>query len=90
MDESLRRRWAGEDLDLSAPRLPSDLVMEAARVDERIVPAIGPYVAMQALPSVLDPVEPFARTVFETGWRPPLSDGPSRQELVGIVESAVA
>src|SRR6478752_6096361 len=76
MDESLRRRWAGEDLDLSTPRLPSDLVMEAARVDERIVPAIGPYVAMQALPAVLDPVEPFARAVFETGWRPPLSDGP--------------
>ena len=69
MDESLRRRWAGEDLDLSGPRLPSDLVMEAARVDERIEPAIGPYVAMQALPAVLDPVEPLARAVYETGWR---------------------
>ena len=72
MDESLRRRWAGEDLDLSGPRLPSDLVMEASRVDERIGPAIGPYVAMQALPAVLDPVEPLARAVLETGWRAPL------------------
>ena len=90
MDESLRRRWAGEDVDLSQPRLPSDLVMEAARVDERIAPVIGPYVAMQALPSVLDPVEPLARAVYATGWRPRLSDGPSRRELVEIVERAVA
>ena len=89
MDESLRQRWAGEDVDLSGPRLPSDLVMEAARVDERIAPVIGPYVAMRALPSVLDPVEPLARAVYETGWRPPLSDGPSR-ELVEIVDRAAA
>jgi 2-polyprenyl-6-methoxyphenol hydroxylase-like FAD-dependent oxidoreductase len=88
MDESLRRRWAGEDVDLSGPRLPSDLVMEAARVDERIAPAIGPYVAMQALPAVLDPVEPLARAVYQTGWRPRLSDGPSRAELVAIVAAA--
>src|SRR6478609_8330271 len=90
MDESLRRRWAGEDVDLSGARLPSDLVLEAARVDERIEPAIGPYVAMQALPAVLDPVEPLARAVYETGWRAPLSPGPNRRELVEIVESAVA
>jgi 2-polyprenyl-6-methoxyphenol hydroxylase-like FAD-dependent oxidoreductase len=90
MDESLRQRWAGEDVDLSGPRLPSDLVMEAARVDERIAPVIGPYVAMRALPSVLDPVEPLARAVYETGWRPPLSEGPSRRELVEIVDRAAA
>ncbi|MEP6648311.1 MAG: hypothetical protein ABJA74_00145 [Lapillicoccus sp.] len=42
MGESLRRRWVGGDVDLSGPRLPSDLVMEASRVDERIAPAIGP------------------------------------------------
>jgi 2-polyprenyl-6-methoxyphenol hydroxylase-like FAD-dependent oxidoreductase len=90
MDESLRRRWAGEDVDLSQPRLPSDLVMEAARVDERIAPVIGASVAMQALPSVLETVEPLARAVYATGWRPRLSDGPSRRELVEIVERAVA
>jgi 2-polyprenyl-6-methoxyphenol hydroxylase-like FAD-dependent oxidoreductase len=90
MDESLRQRWAGEDVDLTGPRLPSDLVMEAARVDERIAPVIGPYIAMQALPSVLDPVEPLARAVYATGWRPRLSDGPGRDELVEIVDRAVA
>lgn len=90
MDESLRRRWAGEDLDLSGPRLPSDLVMEAARVDGRIAPAIWPYLSMQALPAVLDPVEPLARAVYETGWRPALSPGPSRAELVAIVAAASA
>jgi 2-polyprenyl-6-methoxyphenol hydroxylase-like FAD-dependent oxidoreductase len=88
MDESLRRRWAGGDIDLSGPRLPSDLVLEAARVDQRIAPAIGPYVAMEALPDVLEPVEPFARAVYDTGWRPRLADGPSRRELVEIVERA--
>jgi 2-polyprenyl-6-methoxyphenol hydroxylase-like FAD-dependent oxidoreductase len=90
MDESLRRRWAGRDIGLTEPRLPSDLILEAARMDERITPAIGPYLAMDALPASLDPVEPFARAVYETGWRPRLADGPSRAELVEIVERAAA
>ena len=90
MDESLRRRWAGAEIDLSGPRLPSDLVMAAAKVDERIGPAIGPYLSMEALPAVLDPVEPFARAVYATGWRPRLADGPSRRELVEIVERTAA
>ena len=90
MDESLRRRWAGDDVDLSGPRLPSDLVMEAAKVDDRIAPAIGPYVAMEALPAILDPVEPYARVVYETGWRPRLADGPTRRELVEIVDRVAA
>jgi 2-polyprenyl-6-methoxyphenol hydroxylase-like FAD-dependent oxidoreductase len=90
MDDGLRRRWNGEDIDLSSPRLPSDLVMVASQEDERIVPAIGPYVAMQALPSVLDPVEPLARAVFEAGWRPTMAEGPDRRGLVEIVERAAA
>lgn len=90
MDEALRRRWAGEDLDLTGPRLPSDLVMEAAKIDQRIGPAIGPYLSMQALPSVLDPVEPLARVVYQRGWRPTLAAGPSRRELAEIVDAAAA
>jgi hypothetical protein len=87
MDDALRRRWGGEDIDLSQPGLPSDLVMEASRVDERIRPAIGPYVAMTALPAVLDAVEPLAR-VYESGWRPVLAAGPNRRELAEIVDAA--
>ena len=90
MDHALRRRWGGEDVDLSLPRLPSDLVMEASRVDVRIGPAIGPYVAMRALPAVLDAVEPLARVVYESGWRPALAAGPNRRELAEIVDAAAA
>ena len=41
MDESLRRRWSGQDVDLNA-RIPSDLIMAAAEVDSAISPAITP------------------------------------------------
>lgn len=89
MDESIRRRWSGADIDLTGP-IPSDLIMEAAKVDSRIAPAIGPYLTMTALPSVLTPVEPLARTVYEGGWRPTPAPGPTRAELAGIVAAAVA
>ena len=64
--------------------------MEASRVDEQIRPAIGPYVAMTALPAVLDAVEPLARVVYQSMWRPVLAAGPNRRELAGIVDAAAA
>lgn len=88
MDDALRRRWDGEDVDLSQP-LPSDLIMEAAEVDSRIAPAIGPYVAMRAGPSSLRAVEPLARAVYATGWRPHLTPGPTSQELARIAGAAL-
>lgn len=89
MDDAMRRRWAGEDVDLSG-RLPSDLIMAAAEVDERIGAALGPYIAMRAGPSCLDPVEPLARAVYATGWRPRLAPGPSRDELVSLLTATAA
>ena len=89
MDESLRRRWAGEDIDPAAP-IASDLIMAAAQVDARIGPAIGPYAAMTALPASLRVMEPLARAVYETGWRPAPTDGPTRSELAAVVAAAVA
>jgi hypothetical protein len=89
MDDSMRRRWAGEDVDLTG-RLPSDLVLAAAEVDPEIGAGIGPYMTMQAGPSSLDAVEPRARALYESGWRPPLPDGPSRAELVEVVAAAVS
>lgn len=89
MDDAMRRRWAGEDVDLTA-RLPSDLIMAAGDVDERIGAAARGYVAMRALPSSLDAVEPLARAVYATGWRPPLAPGPSRDELAELITTTAA
>jgi 2-polyprenyl-6-methoxyphenol hydroxylase-like FAD-dependent oxidoreductase len=89
MDGDLVRRWEGGDVDLAAP-LPSDLVLRAAAVEPRIGAAAGGYLAMLAPPATLAAVEPLAREVYASGWRPPLSPGPGRDELVGIVADAVA
>jgi 2-polyprenyl-6-methoxyphenol hydroxylase-like FAD-dependent oxidoreductase len=89
MDTDLVRRWEGGDVDLARP-LPSDLVMAAAEVDPRINAALTGYFAMIELPSCLEPVEPLARAVYETGWRPPYSPGPTRDELVEIVRGVSA
>jgi len=88
MDEALRRRWAGEDVDLSE-RLPSDLILAAVAADPGIGPAVGPYLGMLAGPDSLDPVEPRAHAVYARGWRPSLTPGPSRAELVAVVAATV-
>jgi 2-polyprenyl-6-methoxyphenol hydroxylase-like FAD-dependent oxidoreductase len=88
MDESLRRRWSGQDVDLNT-RIPSDLIMAAAEVDPAISPAITPYVTMTGLPACLDPVEPLAHAVFVAGWRPVASPGPTRTELAEVIKSTL-
>ena len=89
MDTDVVRRWQGGDVDLTQ-RLPSDLIMAALVMDERIGASMPGYLSMLELPSCLDPAEPLARAVYESGWRPPYSAGPTRDELVGIVQAAVA
>jgi hypothetical protein len=89
MDLAARRRWAGADLDLSGP-LPSDMIMAAAQVDPAIGAALGPYLGMAAGPRSLDGVEPRARAVYESGWRPEPAPGPNRHELVDLVRSTLA
>jgi hypothetical protein len=79
-DATLLHRLGGGDIDIEA-RIPSDVVCAAAEVDPSIWPAAGPFLAMQALPSALDPVRDKARAVLRTGWRPPYTPGPSRGEL---------
>ena len=32
--------------------------------------------------------EERARAVYQTGWRPPVADGPSRDELAAIIRSS--
>ena len=88
MDDSSRRRWLGEDIDLNQ-RLPSDLIMAAAAVDPEIQSATAPYLMMTGGPSSLDALEPRAREVYRSGWRPPFAPGPTGQELRSIVRDAV-
>jgi 2-polyprenyl-6-methoxyphenol hydroxylase-like FAD-dependent oxidoreductase len=89
MDESTRRRWAGEDIDLRQP-LPSDLILAAATADPSILGATLGYLRMTALPSSLRAVEPRARTLYSTGWRPTPAPGPTRDELADIIQTALS
>ena len=89
MDAAQVSRWSGHDIDLTQP-LPSDLIVMAADVDPTIIEVATPYLAMAAPPSSLLAVEPKARQVYETGWRPDLPPGPSRDELATLVTTTVA
>ncbi|HZB19358.1 MAG TPA: FAD-dependent monooxygenase [Blastococcus sp.] len=88
MDGDAVRRWEGGDVDLTR-RLPSDLVLAAAERDPGIGPATGGYISMLQLPSCLDPVEPLARSVYASGWRPAFPPGPTRADLRDIVATAL-
>jgi 2-polyprenyl-6-methoxyphenol hydroxylase-like FAD-dependent oxidoreductase len=88
MDGDAVRRWEGGDVDLDR-RLPSDLILAAAEKDPGIGPATGGYLSMLELPSCLDDVEPLARAVYESGWRPPRTPGPTRRELRAVIASAL-
>jgi hypothetical protein len=88
MDGDAVRRWEGGDVDLTR-RLPSDLILAAAEREPAIGPATGGYVSMLRLPSCLDAVEPLARAVYESGWRPAFTPGPTRAELRDVVAAAL-
>ncbi len=83
-DAELARRWAGADIDLSRP-LPSDLIVAATAADPALLPLVGPYLGMRALPSSLDPVQPRVRQIYADGWRPSVPDGPTRDQLAHLI-----
>jgi 2-polyprenyl-6-methoxyphenol hydroxylase-like FAD-dependent oxidoreductase len=89
IDGGAVRRWQGEDIDLSKP-LTSDLIAAAVEADPRIGEHAAGYFAMTALPETLRPAEGLARRVYEAGWRPPYAAGPTRDELVEVIQRAVA
>ncbi len=89
IDSDAVARWQGAALDLTRP-LSTEQICEAARADPRINEYAGPYFAMTALPSCLQPAEPLARAVYETGWRAPHAPGPTRDQLVEVIDRAVA
>lgn len=84
IDGGMVKRWQGQDINLQGP-LTSNLIADAVQVEPRIGPYAGDYFSMTGLPATLLPAEPLARAVYETGWRPALGEGPSRDELVEII-----
>lgn len=87
VDAESVHRWQGADIDLSRP-LTSAAIVAAAERDPRIAPHLAGFLAMRELPSSVAPAEPLARAVYETGWRPPPGDGPTRHQLVDIARAA--
>jgi flavin-dependent dehydrogenase len=83
-DATLLRRWGGEDVDLEA-RIPSDIICAAAEVEPSLTPIVTPYLAMSAPPASLQPAADRVRELLRAGWRPPLADGPTRDELAEVV-----
>jgi 2-polyprenyl-6-methoxyphenol hydroxylase-like FAD-dependent oxidoreductase len=88
-DTEQARRWAGADIE-PAGSLPSDLIVAATEADPSMMRVVGPYLAMQALPTSLADVQERAREIYESGWRPPRPPGPSRDELAELVRRALS
>jgi 2-polyprenyl-6-methoxyphenol hydroxylase-like FAD-dependent oxidoreductase len=87
IDGGMVRRWQGEGLDPDGP-LTSDLIAAAVEADPRIGQIAAGYFAMTALPETLRPGEPWARAVYQGGWRPAYAAGPNRDELVDVIRAA--
>jgi 2-polyprenyl-6-methoxyphenol hydroxylase-like FAD-dependent oxidoreductase len=83
------RQWAGEDVDLSRP-LTSGHIVAATQADPSLMRVVGRYLGMEALPDALAEVEPQARAIYASGWRPAVPDGPTRDDLVELISSLMA
>ena len=83
-DAGLLSRWRGEDIDFSRP-LASDLICSVAEVDPSVMPVVGAYWGMLAGPSVLSGIEQRARERLESGFRPAVPEGPTRDELADLI-----
>jgi 2-polyprenyl-6-methoxyphenol hydroxylase-like FAD-dependent oxidoreductase len=83
------RQWAGEDVDLSRP-LTSGHIVAAVQADPSLMRVVGPYLGMQALPGSLAEIEPQARAIYASGWRPLVPAGPTRDELVELITPLTA
>jgi 2-polyprenyl-6-methoxyphenol hydroxylase-like FAD-dependent oxidoreductase len=88
-DATLLRRFSGEDIDVEA-KIPSDVICAAAELDPSFLPGVGAYLGMMAPPAVLAPYEERTREILRSGWRPPMADGPDRDELVDLVAPLLA
>ena len=85
-DCGLLSRWHGEPIDFGQP-LPSDLICSVAEVDPSVMPTVGAYLSMLAGPSVLSSIEGRAREQLQSGFRPAVPPGPTRDELADLIVS---
>jgi 2-polyprenyl-6-methoxyphenol hydroxylase-like FAD-dependent oxidoreductase len=83
------RQWGGADVDLSRP-LTSGHIVAATEADPSLMRVVRPYQAMSALPATLAEVEPQARAIYSSGWRSPVHDGPTRDDLVALISPLTA
>jgi 2-polyprenyl-6-methoxyphenol hydroxylase-like FAD-dependent oxidoreductase len=88
-DTDRLRRWSGGDVDVSR-RLPSDLIVAAAEADSQLKALVDPYTIMDAQPESLAPAQARAREIYASGWRPPVPDGPTREQLSSVVSRTPA
>ena len=82
-DAWLALRWSGAELDFDQP-LPPDLICDAAQQDPTMGEAVMGYQSMMAPPGIIRTVEEQARTVYKSGWLPPVQ-GPTRAELTALI-----
>ena len=87
MDESTRRRWAGEPIDLRRP-LPSDLILAAAAADPQHRRRRARVPGHDRPARVPAHRRAPASAVYATGWRPPFAPGPTRDELADVIRAA--
>jgi flavin-dependent dehydrogenase len=80
-DASTLRSYAHQDLDPEGPLTP-DVLAAALDVDPSLAPVVMPYLGMVAPPASLRALEPRVRELLRTGWRPPVAQGPGRDELL--------
>ncbi|WP_433025380.1 FAD-dependent oxidoreductase [Actinomycetospora sp. CA-053990] len=83
-DAAQEDRWAGHDVDPTRPPT-SDLVVSATAVDRSLFAVVGPYLTMRALPDSLVSVHPRVQEIYASGWRPPVAEGPTSDELAELV-----
>jgi hypothetical protein len=89
IDGEAVRLWQGQDIDLTMP-LTSAAIVAAAQAEPRIARHLGGYLTMTELRTSLAPAEPMARDVYQSGWRPPYAEGPTRRELVDLLQVVLA
>jgi 2-polyprenyl-6-methoxyphenol hydroxylase-like FAD-dependent oxidoreductase len=88
IDASLHRRWRGEAPDPDG-FVSTDLVADALDSLPELMPQLGPYFAMLALPTTLDGARETVRELIRGGWVPAYSPGPAREELLARVRAAL-
>jgi 2-polyprenyl-6-methoxyphenol hydroxylase-like FAD-dependent oxidoreductase len=86
-DTAQARHFRGADVD--PERLTAADIAAIADADPSLMPVVGPYLGMAALPQSLEPLRDRARELYASGWRPAYGEGPSRDRLVEVVRRAV-